>query len=117
MPLADWRPQQDGEGKESKTGTAERILNGGGGVGRFTSEHRRRQPVGWYGEYSPRRFSNLEALYNRRSVVLCFKSFFFFSLERTEFNKFCNLIGSRSGQNFPIRLASDPLSACGIDIY
>ena len=31
MPLADWRPQQDGEGKESKTGMAERILNGGGG--------------------------------------------------------------------------------------
>ena len=30
MPLADWRPQQDGEGKESKTGTAEHILNGGG---------------------------------------------------------------------------------------
>ena len=31
MPLADWRPQQDGEGKESKTGTAERIWNGGWG--------------------------------------------------------------------------------------
>ena len=30
MPLADWRPQQDGEGKESKTGTAERIWKGGG---------------------------------------------------------------------------------------
>ena len=31
MPLADWRPQQDGEGKESKTGTTDSILNGAGG--------------------------------------------------------------------------------------
>ena len=46
------------------------------GLGRVTSERRPRQPVRWYEEFSPRRFSNLEALYNRRSFVLCFKLFF-----------------------------------------